>query len=112
MELDSFLALLGLLPNLEDLYLENHIVEDRTNWVLAVSPQLSGRLTLYIHRPDTLPALHKLPLRFREIYLREHNHDYQGLIDTCAGTLVSFRAVSPIYGELGLNILTCKFNSF
>lgn len=91
---DSLLVLLGLFPNLEDLYLKHQIIGDGTNRVLALSPKLSGRLTMRIRNGDSFPALCKLPLRFREICLYDHHYDYQGLIDACAGTLVDFRAVS------------------
>jgi hypothetical protein len=91
---DSFLILLGLLPNLEDLSVKERLQGGKTSRVLAVSPKLSGRLTIRVHTTSLFPTLCKLPLRFREICLQEHQHDYQELINACAKTLVDFRAMS------------------
>ena len=99
---DSFLFLLGLLPNLEDLYLRESVAGIRTKPVLAVSPKLSGRLTIRAYTSSIFSTLSKLPLRFREICLHEHGHDYQGLIDACSETLVDFRAMSLGYGGWGI----------
>jgi len=98
MEPDSFLVLLGLLPNLEDLCVKELIEGKATSRVLAVSPKLSGRLTMRI-KMETFSTICMVPLRFREICLHEHQHDYQELIDACAKTLVDFRAVSVDHGK-------------
>ena len=95
---DSFLVLLGLLPNLEDLSVKERIEGEATSRVLAVSPKLSGRLTIRV-KMETFSAICMLPLRFREMCLHEHQHDYQELIDACAETLVDFRAVSVDHGK-------------
>ena len=96
---DSFFVLLGLFPNLEDLYLKQKVSGIRTNRFLTVSSKLSGRLTIRAYSSFTFFTLCELPLRFREICLHEHEHDYQGLIDACAETLVDFRAMSLDSGE-------------
>jgi len=96
---DSFLFFLGLFPNLEDLSVKERVEGGKTSRVPAVSPQLSGRLTIRVHTASIFSTLCKLPLRFREICLQEHQHDYQELITACAETLVDFRAMSLDYGE-------------
>jgi hypothetical protein len=108
---DSFLFLLGLLPNLEDLHLREPVVGTRTKPVFAVSPKLSGRLTIRAYTSSIFSTLCKLPLRFREICLHEHGNDYQGLINACAETLVDFRAMSLGCGGWGPNIFSCESNS-
>ena len=96
---DSFLVLLGLLPNLEDLSVKECIEGSKTGRVPTVSPKLSGRLTIRVHTKSLFPTLCKLPLRFQEIRLQEHLHDYQELINACAETLVDFRAMPPDFGR-------------
>jgi len=104
---DSFLLLLGLFPNLEDLSVKERIEGNKTSRVPAVSPPLSGRLTIRAHTVSIFLTICQLPLRFREICLHEHIYDYQELINACAETLVDFRSVSMDYGEQGPNISTC-----
>lgn len=97
---DSFLVLLGLLPKLEDLSLKGRVGgRFKTNRVLAITPKLSGRLMIRAYTTHIFPTICQLPLRFREIYLHEHDHDYQELINACAKTLVDFRAMSPDCSE-------------
>ena len=98
MEPDSFLVLLSLFPNLEDLSVKELFGREATSRVLTVSPKLSGRLTIRI-KMETFSTICMVPLRFREICLHEHQHDYQELIDACAETLVDFRAVSVDHGK-------------
>ena len=96
---DSFLVLLGLLPNLEHLSVKERVQGEQTNRVIPVSPKLSGRLAIRVHTGSIFSTLCKLPLRFREICLQEHKHDYQELINACAETLVDFRAMSQDLGK-------------
>jgi len=98
MNSDSFLVLLGHLPNLEDLILREKIDDDKKERVLSVSPKLSGRLTMRSNAESAFPVLCKIPLRFREICLHEHKYDYQELLNACAETLVDFRSMPPEYG--------------
>lgn len=100
---DYFLALLGLLPNLEDLCLKQRVDGPVTDRVLAVPPKLSGRLTIRAHTMSIFPTLSVLPLRFREILLHDHRYEYQEAVDACAKTLVYFRAMSLDGGEWGSN---------
>lgn len=108
---ESFLTLLGLLPNLEDLSLRERIDEEETGRVLAVPPKLSGRLTIRSYSPPIFSILCGLPLKFKEICLHDHLHDYQDLINACAGTLLDFRAVSLGYGGHSFHNLFCWSNS-
>ena len=96
---DSFLVFLGLFPNLEDLSVKERVEGSGTIQVPAVLPKLSGRLTVRVHTSTLLQTLCKIPLRFREICLQEHRHDYQELINVCAETLVDFRAMSLDHGK-------------
>jgi hypothetical protein len=105
---EYFLALLGLLPNVEDLHLKQRVNGIRTNQVLAVSSKLSGRLTIRAYTSSIFSTLCELPLRFREICLLEHEHDYQELINACAETLVDFRAMSLGRCEWYLSIFACN----
>ena len=91
MSSDFFLALLGLFPNLEDLFVDEWIMGVEESVAPAVSPKLSGRLTMGVHTPDLFPTLCEFPLRFREICLREGRCDYQKLINASAKTLVNFQ---------------------
>lgn len=109
---DSFLVLLGLFPNLEDLYIKERLSKSNTKRVLKVLPKLSGRLTIRNHSSFLFYTLCKIPLRFREIRLQEHEHDYQELIDACGETLKDFRAMCLDFGESGLNTFAPKPNSF
>lgn len=106
---DSFLVLLGLLPNLENLYIKRCLGESETSRIPATSPKFSGRLTIRAHTTSLFPNLGKFPLRFRVICLREHQYDYQELINACAETLMDFRAIS--LGRRGLDILFAQLNS-
>ena len=108
---ESFIILLGLLPNLEDLSVKERVEGSEVTRVPLVSPKLSGRLTIRVHTTSLFPTLCKFTLRFRVICLQEHQHDYQQLIDSCAETLVDFRAMSLDYGKLGLNVSSRLFNS-
>ena len=99
MSSDSFFVLLGLFPNLEDLSMKERVDWEGSSRVPAVSPKLSGRLTIRVKMEALSQTLCTLPLRFREICLQEHRHDYQELINACAETLVDFRAVSVDYGK-------------
>jgi hypothetical protein len=91
MSSDSFLALLGLFPNLEDLFVDERIRGAEESVAPAVPPKLSGRLTMGVYTPDLFPTLCKFPLRFREICLHEGRCDYQELINACAKTLVNLQ---------------------
>lgn len=108
---DSFLILLGHLPNLEDLSLKERVEGTKTDRVLSISPKLSGRLTIRAHSASVFSVLCKLPLRFREICLHEHKHDYQELINACAETLMDFRAMSLQQGEQGSHTFARRSNS-
>ena len=97
---DSFLDLLGLLPNLEDLFVDECIEGSETNRFPATLPGLSGCLTISVHREPLYSTLCKLPLRFREICLQATPLYYhQDLINACAETLVDFRAMPPCYSR-------------
>lgn len=96
---DSFLVLLGLFPNLEDLSVKERVDGEGTTRALVVPPKLSGRLTICVKTATLSQTLCTLPLRFREICLQEHHHDYQELVNACAETLVDFRALSVDYGK-------------
>ena len=100
MSQDSFIVLLGLLPNLENLSVKERVEGNEESRVPAVLPKLSGRLTVRVHTRSLFPTLCKFTLRFRVICLQEHQHDYQQLINACAETLVDFRAMSLDYGTL------------
>jgi len=106
---ESFIILLGLLPNLEDLSVKERIEGSETTRIPSVLPKLSGRLTIRVHTTSLFPTLCKFALRFRVICLQEHRHDYQQLIDACAGTLVDFRAMSLDYGQLSFDVPSCLF---
>lgn len=110
MKPDSFLVLLGHLPNLVNLTLRENVDGEKTERVLSVSPKLTGRLTIR-SKTCVFPVLCKIPLRFREICLHDHNYDYQELIDACAETLVDFRAMPPEYGAYGFHTSTCWSDS-
>jgi len=97
---DRFLILLGHLPNLEDLSVRQRVGGSGEARVPAVLPKLSGRLTLLVHAEDFLPTLCKLPLRFRELCLQEHQYAYQQLLDACAETLVDFRTMIAAFSKL------------
>ena len=109
---DSFLILLGLLPNLEDLSIKQVLEKNHTTRVPTVSPKFSGRLTIREqHTTFLLPTLCKFPLRFQVICLQEHLYDYQKLIDACAETLLDFRAMSHDYSKQRLDVHpSCLFN--
>jgi hypothetical protein len=96
---NAFLVLLSHLPNLENLSMKESIEREGASRVPAVSPKLSGRLTMDSRNEALSQTLCSIPLRFREICLQEHRHDYQELIDACAGTLVDFRAMSMNCGK-------------
>jgi hypothetical protein len=95
----SFLVLLGLFPNLEDLSVKEPIRGAEASVAPAVSPKLSGRLTIGVYTTNLFPTICKTPLRFREICLQDHRYDYQELINACAKTLVDFRAMSLHFSE-------------
>lgn len=107
---DSFLILLELLPNLEDLSVKQRLEGKEKSWVPTVSPKLSGRLTIRVHTSSLFPTLCKFPLRFRVICLQEHTHDYQELINACAKTLLDFRAMSLDVGEWRPGVSSYQFN--
>jgi hypothetical protein len=98
---EPLLILLGLLPNLEDLSLNQRFEGAGKNRVLQQTPKLSGCLTIRGHTGSVFPTLCKLPLRFREIRLYEHKNDYQELVNVCAETLMDFRAMPAGWGEQG-----------
>jgi hypothetical protein len=104
MTTESLLILLGLLPNLENLSLNQRFEHIGKNRVLQVTPKLSGCLTIRGHRKSVLTTLCKLPLRFREIRLYDHRSNYQELVNTCAETLMDFRAMPSGCGEQRLYI--------
>jgi hypothetical protein len=107
---ESFLIFLGLFPNLEDLSVKEPIRGAEASVAPAVLPKLSGRLTIRVHTTNLFPSICKFPLRFQEICLEEHPHDYQELINACAKTLVDFRAMSLRPGKLRLEIPSFRLN--
>ena len=107
---ESFVILLGLMPNLEDLLVKERVEGSEATRVPSVSPKLSGRLTIRVHTTSLFPTLCKFALRFRVICLQEHQHDYQQLINACAETLVDFRAMSLDYGKIGFDTSSPLFN--
>lgn len=97
---DSLLVLLGHLPNLENLSMKERIKEEEEiTRAPATPPKLSGRLTTHVPIENLPKVLCTIPLRFREICLLEHRHDYQELVTACAETLVDFRAMSVDWGK-------------
>jgi hypothetical protein len=110
MSSNSFLVLLGLFPNLEDLFVDDPIIGAEASVTPAVSPKLSGRLTIGVHTMDLFPTLCKFPLRFREIHLHEGRSDYPELINACAETLVNFRAAVE-RGKWRSEISSSRLNS-
>lgn len=97
---DSLLVLLGHLPNLENLSMKERIEEEeKITRAPATPPKLSGRLTTRVPMENFPQVLCTIPLRFREICLLEHRHDYQELVTACAKTLVDFRAISAEWGK-------------
>jgi len=108
---ESFIILLGLLPHLENLSVKERVEGKETTRVPAVSPKLSGRLTMRVHTTTFFPILCKFVLRFQVICLQEHQHDYQQLINASAETLVDFRAMSLEHGKLRFDIFSCPLNS-
>ena len=107
---ESFIILLGLFPNLEDLLVKERVEGSEVTRVPQVLPKLSGCLTIRVHTTSLFPALCRFTLRFQAIWLQEHQHDYQQLINACAETLVDFRAMSLDYGKLSSDASSCLFN--
>ena len=108
---DYFLIFLGLFPNLEDLSVKEPIKRGEASVAPALSPKLSGRLTIRVYTANLFPTICKFPLRFREICLQEHEYDYQELINACAKTLVGFRAMSLHSGKWRFEIPSSRLNS-
>ena len=107
---DSFLVLLGLFPNLEDLLVDDLIIGAEASEAPIVSPKLSGRLTIGVHTKYLSPILCKFPLRFREICLHKGRGDHQELINACAKTLVNFRVTTDL-GKWRFEISSPRPNS-